>query len=128
MARLCCSRDRGAAREGRKRDRVRGVATVKGTDGRACRRAAAGRSFVVTVNVHMASTWRSRRGRGSAGCREDASWGSSLGTIASTRVSLVCTLVNWVEGSSFGFFPETPRKKASFPPDASVGLNWVMNL
>lgn len=40
---------------------MRGVATVEG------------RSLVVTVNVHMASTRRSRRDRGSAtGCRDDA--------------------------------------------------------
>lgn len=103
---------------------VRGVATVRGTEGTRGR-AAAGRSLV-TVNVHMASTRRSRPSRGSAGCREDAGRGSPLGTTASTRVSLVCTLVSWVGRSPFGFFfsPKTPRKKASFPqmlPWAPIG-------
>lgn len=90
---------------------MRRVATVEGRS-------------LVTVNVHMASTRRSQRDRGSAtGCRDDAGQGSSLGTTASTGVSLVCTLVNWVGGSPLGFFPKTPRKKASFPqifPWASI--------
>lgn len=43
-------------------------------------------------------------------------------------LSLVCTLVNWVGRSPFGFFPRLFQKEGLFSSDAPMGLDLVINL